>query len=311
MSKTAVLLIAHGSPERVEDIPEFLQNISRGRPMPESVVREVQHRYSLIGSSPLTRITRLQAESVARELDMPVYVGMRNWHPFIADTLKQMASDNVGQVVAVCLAPHNSRTSVGAYKQSLFAENAAFPIDFVEEWHDHPLLIEAFAEKLRVDWQKTCDEHGSHLPVLFTAHSVPKRTITEGDPYEAQTRETAALVAKQVPEIGEWKFAFQSQGMSGAEWLGPTVEDTITALQAAGENGIFVQPIGFVCDHVEILFDVDTLFREFAAGRGMKLYRAESLNDSPTFAKAIADIVRRRLAAAPSCEGPVAAEKML
>jgi ferrochelatase len=310
MSKIAVLLIAHGSPERVEDIPEFLQNISRGRPMPEAVVREVQHRYSLIGSSPLTRITRQQAENVARELGMPVYVGMRNWHPFIADTLKTMASDNVGQSVAVCLAPHNSRTSVGACKQALLGENVPFAIDFVEEWHDHPLLIEAFAKKLRASWTKACEEHGSRLPVLFTAHSVPTRTITEGDPYAAQTRETAALVAKQVPEIREWNFAFQSQGMSGGEWLGPTVEDTIKELQSAGQSGVFLQPIGFVCDHVEILFDVDILFRRFAAERGMKLYRAESLNDSPTFAKAIADIVRTRLAAAPACEGSLAAEKM-
>lgn len=310
MSKPAVLLIAHGSPERVEDIPEFLQNISRGRPMAESVVREVQHRYSLIGSSPLTRITRLQADNVARELDMPVYVGMRNWHPYIADTLKQMASDNVGQAVAVCMAPHNSRTSVGAYKQTLFGGSVAFPVDFMEEWHDHPLLIEAFAEKLRSDWKKACEELGSRLPVLFTAHSVPMRTITEGDPYEAQTRETAALVAKQVPEIGEWKFAFQSQGMSGGEWLGPTVEDTITALQSAGHTGVFLQPIGFVCDHVEILFDIDILFRQYAAERGMKLYRAGSLNDSPLFAKAIADLVRTRLAALGPCETPASTEKM-
>jgi ferrochelatase len=310
MGKTAVLLIAHGSPERVEDIPEFLQNISRGRPMAESVVREVQHRYSLIGSSPLTRITRQQAESVARELGMPVYVGMRNWHPFIADTLKQMSSDNVEQAVAVCLAPHNSRTSVGAYKQALYGENASFPIDFVEEWHDHPLLIEAFAEKLRASWTKACDEYGARLPVLFTAHSVPQRTVTEGDPYEAQTRETAALVAKHVPEIGEWKFAFQSQGMSGGEWLGPTVEETIKLLQSEGQNGVFLQPIGFVCDHVEILFDIDILFRQFAADHGMKLYRAESLNDSPTFAKAVADIVRTRLTATSPCDKSLAAEKM-
>jgi ferrochelatase len=310
MGKTAVLLIAHGSPERVEDIPEFLQNISRGRPMAESVVREVQHRYSLIGSSPLTRITRQQAESVARELGMPVYVGMRNWHPFIADTLKQMSSDNVEQAVVVCLAPHNSRTSVGAYKQALYGENASFPIDFVEEWHDHPLLIEAFAEKLRASWTKACQEHGSRLPVLFTAHSVPQRTVTEGDPYEAQTRETAALVAKHVPEIGEWKFAFQSQGMSGGEWLGPTVEETIKLLQSEGQNGVFLQPIGFVCDHVEILFDIDILFRQFAAAHGMKLYRAESLNDSPTFAKAVADIVRTRLTATSPCDKSLAAEKM-
>ncbi len=294
---TAILLIAHGSPERVEDIPEFLQNISRGRPMAPEVVREVQHRYSLIGSSPLTKITRAQAHGVARELGLATYVGMRNWHPFIADTLKQMTADGVDRAIAICLAPHNSRTSVGLYKQVLLGEGAPFSIDFVEEWHDHPLLIEAFAERLRSGWKAACDQHGSPLPVLFTAHSVPRRTITEGDPYEAQTRETAALVAANVSEIGAWQFAFQSQGMSGGEWLGPTVEDTITGLREAGHTGVFVQPIGFVCDHVEILFDVDILFRDYAAARGMKLYRAESLNDSPQFLGAVADLARKRIAA--------------
>ncbi len=298
MSQPAVLLIAHGSPERVEDIPEFLQNISRGRPMPEAVVREVQHRYSLIGSSPLTRITRQQADGVARELGLPVYVGMRNWHPFIAETLQRMAGDGIASAVAICLAPHNSRTSVGLYKQVLFGNQPPFAIDFVEEWHDHPLLIAAFAEKLRAGWTKACAEHGSQLPVLFTAHSVPTRTVAEGDPYETQTRETAALVAAQVPEIGAWHFAFQSQGMSGGEWLGPTVEETIVSLQDAGQTGVFVQPIGFVCDHVEILFDIDILFRQFAGERGMKLYRAESLNDSPLFVRAVADVARRRLSVA-------------
>jgi len=311
MSKDAVLLIAHGSPERVEDIPEFLQNISRGRPMPEAVVREVQHRYSLIGSSPLTRITRRQADGVAQELGIPAYVGMRNWHPFIADTLQQMTNDGIERAVAICLAPHNSRTSVGLYKQVLFGHNVPFAIDFVEEWHDHPLLIEAFADKLRTGWTKACNERGSQVPVLFTAHSVPQRTIADGDPYESQTRETAALVAARFPEIGIWHFAFQSQGMSGGEWLGPTVEDTITNLRDAGHTAVFVQPIGFVCDHVEILFDIDVLFRDFAAGRGMKLYRAGSLNDSPLFVRAVADLARARFTAlGAGCKATVQAEKI-
>lgn len=297
MSKQAVLLIAHGSPERVEDIPAFLQNISRGRPMSDAVVHEVQHRYAQIGVSPLTCLTVGQANGVAGALGIPAYVGMRNWHPFIADTLKQMTSDGIEQAVAICLAPHNSQTSVGLYKQVLSSGNAPFAIDFVEEWHDRPGLIEAFADRLRTEWKAACAQHGSALPVLFTAHSVPQRTIAEGDPYEKQTRETAALVAARVPEIGAWQFAFQSQGMSGGEWLGPTVEDTIVNLQEAGQTGVFLQPIGFVCDHVEILFDIDILFRGFAEARGMKLYRAESLNDSPLFVRAVADLARTRLAA--------------
>ena len=167
---------------------------------------------------------------------------MRNWHPFIADTLQQMTDDGVERAVAICLAPHNSRTSVGLYKQVLFGSHPPFAIDFVEEWHDHPLLIEAFAEKLRAGWSKACAEHGARLPVLFTAHSVPRRTIADGDPYEAQTRETAALVAAQVPEIGAWRFAFQSQGMSGGEWLGPTVEDTITSCETQATTACLCSP---------------------------------------------------------------------
>jgi len=311
MSKDAVLLIAHGSPERVEDIPQFLQNISRGRSMPESVVREVQHRYSLIGSSPLTRITRQQADGVARELGVTAYVGMRNWHPFIADTLQQMTADGVERAVAICLAPHNSRTSVGLYKQVLFGNDVPFAVDFVEEWHDHPLLIEAFADKLRIGWWKASAEHGTELPVVFTAHSVPQRTIEEGDPYQMQAMETAMLVAARVPEIGLWRFAFQSQGMSGGEWLGPTVESAIDMVRSAGHTGVFVQPIGFVCDHVEILFDIDILFRDYAGQRGMKLYRAESLNDSSLFVRALADLARARFNSFTSgCKAALQPEKI-
>jgi len=306
MSKQAVLLIAHGSPDKVADIPAFLQNISRGRPMSDAVVKEVQHRYAHIGVSPLTCLTMGQANGVAKELGLPTYIGMRNWDPYIADTLKQMTEEGVEQAVAICLAPHNSRTSVGLYKQVLFGAGAPFAIDFVEEWHDHPLLVEAFADRLRGGWKAASEEHGSPLPVIFTAHSVPKRTIEEGDPYETQTRETAALVAAKVLEIGKWQFAFQSQGMSGGEWLGPTVEDTITGLKEAGHKGVFLQPIGFVCDHVEILYDIDIMFREYAEARRMKLYRAESLNDSPLFVKALADLARNRLASmSPAAESGI------
>jgi ferrochelatase len=172
-----------------------------------------------------------------------------------------------------------------------------FTIDFVENWHNYPLLIRAFAQRLREGWQRACAEAGSRLPVIFTAHSVPLRTIAEGDPYEVQTRETAALVADCVPEVarGEWRFAFQSQGMSGGEWLGPTVEETMLALKAAGQTGVFLQPIGFVCDHVEILYDIDIAFRRFAEEKGLRLWRAESLNDSPAFIQAVAALAAERL----------------
>lgn len=296
MSKTAVLLLAHGTPETLEDIPAYLKNVTSGRPVPEEVVKEVQHRYGLIGRSPLTDITMQQAELISRELGLPAYVGMRNWKPYVRDTVRQMAADGVTNAVAICLAPHNSRTSVGLYRRAVVGEtgSAPFTVDFVPEWHDEPLLIEAFAEKLRRDWKRTSEEAGSDVPVIFTAHSVPMRTIEAGDPYEAQTRETAELVAKSAPEIRNWRFAFQSQGMSGGVWLGPTVEETITALASEGHKAVFVQPIGFVCDHVEVLYDIDIGFRQYAAERGMTLSRAESLNDSPLFAQAVAAVARSR-----------------
>ena len=296
-SSTAVLLLAHGSPDSVAEIPEFLRQITRGRPIPPQVIEEVQHRYGLIGQSPLTRLTLQQGESLSRELGLPVYVGMRNWKPYIADAVRAMAANGVRHAVAICLAPQNSRTSVGLYRAALGAEKELpFTVDFVESWHDHPLLIQAFAERFRPGWDRACREAGAHVPVIFTAHSVPQKTIEEGDPYDTQAKQTAALVAREVSFAEEdWAFAFQSQGMSGGAWLGPTVENTILALKDEGHKGVFIQPIGFLCDHVEILYDIDIAFKEFAAKEGMRLWRAESLNDSPLLAKALAEIVRSRM----------------
>jgi len=298
-AKTAVLLLAHGSPDRPEEVPEFLKNVTGGRPLPPAAVAEIQRRYARIGRSPLTQTTVRQAALLARELELPVYAGMRTWKPFIADVLRQMSADGVQRVVALCLAPQNSRTSVGLYRQA--AMNAGGPsfqsFEFVESWHDHPLLIRAFAERLESGWKSACDELGARVPILFTAHSVPSRTILEGDPYEAQARETAALVAMALPAltVNDWSFAFQSQGISGGPWIGPSVEDTILALKRKGHGGVFLQPIGFVCDHVEVLYDIDVAFRGFAEREGMRLWRAQSLNDSSTLIAALADVVRSRL----------------
>jgi protoporphyrin/coproporphyrin ferrochelatase len=292
----AVLLLAHGSPDSVDEVPEFLLRVSGGRSLPAQVIEEVKHRYGLIGRSPLTELTLGQGKLLAQELSLPVYVGMRNWTPFIADTLNTMAADRITRAAVICLAPQNSRTSVGLYRSSL-GNDLSFQMDFVESWHDHPLLVKAFAEKLRVGWQRTCDEFGARIPVIFTAHSVPQRTVTDGDPYEVQARETAALVGQEAGfNSPDWMFAFQSQGMSGGAWLGPTVEDTILALKQKGHHCVFIQPIGFLCDHVEVLYDIDIGFRQFAEKHGMQLRRAESLNDSVLLTQALANIARSRLA---------------
>lgn len=307
-AKDAVFLLAHGSPNSVDDVPEFLLRVTGGRPLPQEAIEEVKHRYAAIGRSPLTELTLKQAELLAQRIGMPVYVGMRNWHPFVSQAIEQMRADGVRHAVVICLAPHNSRTSVGLYRKSLASAGPELSFDFVESWHDQPLLIQAFAEKLQAG-RNDCGETGASPalrdrgskalpPVIFTAHSVPERTVREGDPYEVQARETAALVAKAAGlKRDEWRFAFQSQGMSGGPWLGPTVEDTVLELKREGHDAVFVQPVGFLCDHVEILYDIDVVFKQFAEKHGMRLWRAESLNDSLLLTSALEQIVRSRMAA--------------
>lgn len=313
--RAAVLLLAHGTPDSLDEIPEYLRNVTGGRPLPEAAVEEIRHRYSLIGSSPLTRLTLEQGRLLAAELDVPVYVGMRNWKPYIADVVAQMRADGITSAVVICLAPQNSRTSVGLYKHAVYAAatdasgNAMqidFNFDFIEGWADHPLLAEAFAEQLQPVWQRVSGEVGSPVPVLFTAHSVPVRTLEPqaatvdqpalpADPYADEAKHTAASVAERVPELREWRFAFQSQGMSGGPWIGPTVEEMLTELHQAGHKAVVIQPIGFLCDHIEVLYDIDIAFREFGAKLGLRIERPPSLNSSPLLTATLTDLAQRGL----------------
>jgi len=316
MAKQSVLLLAHGTPETIEQIPEYLRNVVSGRPMPQQVVEEIQHRYSLIGRSPLTEITRQQGRLVEAELaaagrPVPVYIGMRNWRPYIPDVMRQIRADGVEEVAVICLAPQNSRTSVGLYRRAVQAEAGSLRIDFTESWASHPLLAEAFAERLRAAQAKVAAETGGPVPVLFTAHSVPTRTVQpppaseikeprlwpgEGaDPYADDARHTAERVAGLVPQIPRWWFAFQSQGASGGPWIGPTVEETLDEIAGEGIKTLILQPIGFLCDHVEILYDVDIAFREYAGKLGIRLERTESLNESIILSRAIADLADKAL----------------
>jgi ferrochelatase len=301
--RVAVLLLAHGSPDKPEDVPEFLRAVTSGRALPEAVVKEITQRYSLIGASPLIRITLRQGELLSQDLGLPVYVGMRNWKPWIADVRARMERDGITRAIVICLAPQDSRTSVGLYRKALLGETPpSFSIDFIASWHDQPRLIAAFAERLkaalaRLEMENGEAEQGAAPTVLFTAHSVPERTILEGDSYADQARHTAELVARAAGLMdGAWYFAFQSQGMSGGPWLGPTVEETILGLKELGNTAVLVQPIGFLCDHVEVLYDIDIAFKKFAEKQDMRLSRAESLNDSPLLIRALAELVRSRLA---------------
>ncbi len=312
-SSWAVLLLAHGAPDRLEDLPEFLGHVRAGRPLPEPALREITERYARIGGSPLRRITERQARALEARLHVPVLVGMRNWKPFIGEAVAALPA-GLARLVAICLAPQNSRTSVGLYRQHLERAlgNAPEPrpkLIFVESWHDHPLLIQAFAEKLRAALSAMEAElgmGGGGIPVIFTAHSVPERTIAAGDPYQAQVQQTAALVAAAAG-LRDWRVAFQSQGQSQAmtaePWIGPTVESQMDELAEAGHRAVLIGPIGFLCDHAEILYDIDIQFRDYARARGMELRRSESLNDSPLLIEALASLARSSATAA-TAENP-------
>lgn len=301
-----VLLLAHGAPERLEDIPDFLLNVRGGRPLPEAAVQEIARRYEQIGGcSPLLKLTHRQAKALERELNgsgsanelARVYVGMRNWKPYISDAVRQLGVDRIKRVTALCLAPQNSRTSIGLYRTHLrdaVEKNAStLRFEFIESWHDHPGLIAAFREKVGEALSRSEAEAGGPVPVIFSAHSVPEKTIEQGDPYERQVRETASRVAEALG-LNDHRVAFQSQGMTPEPWIGPTVESQIDRLAEEGHRRVLIAPVGFVSDHVEVLYDIDIVFREYGKAQGVTVTRSESLNDSPLLIRALASIVSAR-----------------
>ncbi|MGH9446241.1 MAG: ferrochelatase [Terriglobia bacterium] len=306
-SRWGVLLLAHGAPDRVEDIPEFLLNVRGGRKLPAAAVRGIAERYARIGGSPLLGVTMRQADALSKALNgaadgwpsrIPVAVGMRNWKPLISAAVESLSSAGVTQVVAICLAPQNSSTSVGLYRKALGeAVSNIFPpihVDFVETWHERPGLISAFAENLRQGIARAGLDAGVALPVIFTAHSVPQKTIDAGDPYRAEVCETARRVAASL-DLERWQVAFQSQGMADGAWIGPTVESTIDRLAEEACRHVLIAPVGFVSDHVEILYDIDVVFRNYGQRKGLKVWRTDSLNDSPLFIEALAGLVKERI----------------
>jgi ferrochelatase len=293
--KQGILLLAHGAPERVEDVESYLNYVRGGRPGSAQVVEEVRHRYQEIGgSSPLLMWTRRQAEALAVRTGLPVFFGMRNWHPFIGEVMPQVRESGVERLAAICLAPQYSELSVGLYikrtEEAKAAAGVTAEIVWAKTFHDEPLLIEALAERLA--WL------AGRRPaprVLFTAHSLPEKALATGDPYDREARATADLVANRL-DLVNCGFAYQSQGMTGDKWLGPTVESMLDRYASEGLKEVVVHPIGFVCDHVEILYDIDILFRGYAAERGITLSRPETLNDSPLFIAALAEVAKRCLA---------------
>jgi ferrochelatase len=291
MSRVGVLLMAHGTPSSLDEMPEYLTRVRGGRAPSEELVREMRENYGAIGGrSPLTDITQAQAAALRARLgaDIPVAVGMRNWTPFITEALAELAAAGVTRVIGIPMAPQFSTLSVQKYND---AAKAALPagvqFDAVDSFHTHPLLIEAFAERVRAAQPKP-DEL-----VVFTAHALPVRVIEGGDRYADEVAETARAVAASAG-VAKYEQAFQSAGRTPEPWIGPELPKLIDD-RSVNVRKFLVVPIGFVCDHTEILFDIDVQAAQVAREFSTTLRRTESLNTSPTFIAMLEDLVRTRL----------------
>lgn len=302
-----ILLMAYGGPDSLDDVEPYLLDIRGGRPTSPELVEEIKERYALIGGrSPLLVMTRAQAAALEDQLNVEgdarfrAYVGMRHWQPRIKEAVAQLAGDGIKQALALVMAPHYSRMSTGAYFERLDEAirdlGADIAITRIESWHDHPGLIDSLTEKGADALRRFARDGSRSLPkVIFTAHSLPARILDSGDPYDTQLRETASLLAERLGlPFDRWLFCYQSAGRSSEPWLGPPIEDVIVELTRAGEKRLLVVPIGFVCDHVEVLYDIDIESRQLAEAHGARLERSESLNTSPAFIAALADLVKQK-----------------
>lgn len=300
-----VLLMAYGGPLSLEDVGPYLLQVRGGRPTPPALVEEVRERYRLIGGrSPLLEHTLAQARALENCLNgrkattVRTFVGMRHWHPYIHEVIPEVVAAGVRRLVAIPMAPHYSAMSVGAYRKALDEAMARVPnpppVAFVERWGNHPGFIAAVAEKVEAALARFPAPR-AEVVTLFTAHSLPRRILATGDPYPDELQESARLVAQRAG-LSRWHLAYQSAGHSPEPWLGPDVADFLADLAREGARHVLVVPVGFVCDHVEVLYDIDIELQRVAGALGVHLERTESLNDAPLLIEALSDLVRQALA---------------
>lgn len=285
----------------MEDVRPFLANVLRGRPVPPERIEEVVHHYEVIGGrSPLNELTFRQADALRALLDrdgprLPVYVGMRNWDPYLRDTLAGMQRDGVRRAVGVILAAQQSEASWGRYQRDVEAAraelNGAAPdVDYAAGWHSHPLFIDAAAAQARAALTAIPPERRDAAALIFTAHSIPT-ALADASPYEAQLREGAALVAGRLG-FARHAVAYQSRSGNPQEpWLGPDIAETVRGQAQGGARDLLVVPLGFVCDHVEVLYDLDVEAKRAADAAGVRFLRAPAVNDHPSFIRMLAAVV--------------------
>ena len=297
-----VLVMAYGGPESLEEIPGYLADIRAGRPTPRAVLEEITENYRAIGGrSPLLEISRRQLQALADELGSAYrcYLGMRHWSPWIEDVVGEMIDDGVSYAVSLVLAPHFSALSVARYQQriadGLDLYRGRIEFAHVPSYHAAEGLIEAFAARVGEGLSRWPEPGRDDVHIVFTAHSLPARLFEAGDPYDAQCRETARLVAERIGLTPDrWSWSYQSAGRTPEAWAGPDLGDHLRELASRGVGDVVVCPVGFVSDHVELLFDVDVRAKRIAEGLGMRLERPPALNDDPVFVAALAELARAR-----------------
>jgi len=293
-----VLLLAHGTPERLDQMGDYLRRVRGGREPSPELLEEMTHNYAAIGGrSPLTDLTRAQAEGLGQELGdgTPVFVGMRNWHPFLHETLAEMAGKGVRRTLGIILSPLRTEASWERYMQDVAEARArvarAPEVGFAPAWFEYPRFVAAVADRTRAALGEIPEDARASTPLVFTAHSVPV-AMAEASPYVSDLTAAARAVARRLGHA-RWSVAYQSRSGSPREsWLEPDVTSVLRRLAADGERHAVVVPIGFVCDHVEVLYDLDVEARKVATAAGLSLHRAGAVNDHPEFIAMLADLVR-------------------
>ena len=279
--------MAYGSPDRLADVPAYYADIRGGRAIAPELLDDLVDRYRRLGieeSNPLNAITEETRARLAEQLGLAVFTGMKHWTPHIEEAADRAVASGADTVVGLVLAPHYSQLSIAGYRDQLERGLAGRArLEFVESWHDDPGFVAFLADRIR----------GTDRHVVFTAHSLPARILAHGDPYRDQLLETSALVA-EAASVADWSFSFQSESPTGEPWLGPDILDHLQALHDAGTDRVLVCPVGFVSDHLEIRWDIDTEAREKAAELGMELDRIGMPNADPGFVDVLARIVRQR-----------------
>lgn len=290
----AVLLVAYGGPRSLDEVEPYLNDVRGGRPTAPDLLEELRERYAAIGgSSPLLQHTQAQARALAAALggNVAVYVGMRHWHPYIVDVIRAIKAAGHRRVVAIAMAPHFSRMSIGAYEQAINAGRDGLRVQLVRQWHDHPAFLDAVAERVRQGLGRFPEAERDGVALVFTAHSLPRRILADGDPYPEQLRASVEGVLQRIGR-SEAIVAFQSAGRTAEPWLGPDAGEVLRDLAASGRHSALLCPIGFVSDHLEVLYDVDIELQALAARLKLTLRRTESLNDSPRFITALSRLAQ-------------------